>query len=91
MSEIFSFVAVEGDEDEEHYGEGPHGGSSIADERKRDADYRHQADGHSDVDEQMHEYAACDAIAIDSGEALSASFGIADYSPDEEHIEDDDS
>ena len=51
MLEVFTFVAVEGNEDEQHYGEGPHRGTSVADERQRDTDYRHKADCHAYVDE----------------------------------------
>ena len=56
--EVFTFVAVERDEDEQHDGEGPHRGTSVADEREWNTDHRHQTDGHTDVDEQVHEDAA---------------------------------
>ena len=84
--EVFTFVAVEGNEDEQHYGEGPHRGTSVADERQRDTDDRHETDGHTDVDEQVHEDAAGDAVSIYSCEALSTAFGLIDYPPDQEDI-----
>lgn len=71
-SEIFPFVTHEGDEDEQKDGERPQGRASVADKRKRDADDRHEAHGHADVDEQVHEDAACDTVAIDAGEGLAA-------------------
>lgn len=71
-SEIFPFVPYEGDEDEQKDGERPQGRASVADERKRDADDRHEAHGHADVDEQVHEDAACDTVAVDAGEGLAA-------------------
>ena len=45
--EIFPFVPVQGDEDEEHGGESPPGWAAITYQRKRDADNRHKADGHT--------------------------------------------
>ena len=35
----------------------------------------------------MHEYATCHAIPIDPRKALSTSFRVADYSPDQENIQ----
>ena len=87
MLEIFPVVAVEGNEDEQHDGEGPHRGTSVADERQRDTDYRHKADCHAYVDEQVHEDTAGHTIAINTGEGLSTSFRVFYYTPHQEYIE----
>ena len=85
--EVFLLVAVKRDEDEEHGGESPEGGTSIADKWQRDADDRHQTDGHADVDEKMHEDAAGYTVAIDPGEGFPTPFSIGYYSPYQENIE----
>ena len=73
LSEIMVFIRLEGNENEEQYGECQQGRSAIAYERKRNPDDRHDAHCHSYIDEQMHEYAAGDAISIDSGVLVNAS------------------
>ena len=85
-SEILPFVSVQGNEDEQHGCEAPHGGAAVAEEREWDADDWHQSDGHADVYEQVHEYAAGHAVAVDPCESLAAAFGIVDDSPHQEHI-----
>ena len=85
--EILPLVAVEGDEDEEEGGEAPEGRTAVADERQRDAYDGHEADCHADVYEQVHEDAACDAVAVDAGECLPAPFGIPYYPADQEYIQ----
>ena len=85
--EVFTFVAVKCNEDEQHDGEGPHRGTSVADERQRDTDYRHKADCHAYIDEQVHEDAAGDAVSVDSRETLSAAFGLIDYPPEQKDIQ----
>ena len=88
--EIALFLAVEGDEDEDHHGEGPEGAAAVGEEGEGDADDGHEADGHADVDEEVHEEAAGEAVAVDAGEGLAAVFGILDDAGDHEHIQGDD-
>ena len=85
-SEILPFVPVQSDEDEQHGREAPHGGAAVAEEREGDADDRHESDGHADVYEQVHEYAARDAVSVYPGESLPASLCVVYDSPDEEYI-----
>ena len=56
--EVLSLVSVQRNKDEQHRSESPHRGASVAHEWKWDTDHRHESDGHADVDEQVHEYAA---------------------------------
>ena len=86
-SEILPFVPVQSDEDEQHGREAPHGGAAIAEEREGDADDRHESYGHADVYEQVHEYAAGGAVAVDAGEGLAAAFGVVDDPPHQEYIQ----
>ena len=53
--EILLLSVVEGEEDSKHDGESPEGWTSIAHEWEWYADYWHYADGHADIDEQVHE------------------------------------
>lgn len=85
-AEIFPLVAVEGYEYEEHGRESPKGGASVAYERKRNADYWHQAYGHAYIYEQVHEYAACNAISVYSCKRLPAVFRASYDSPYHEYI-----
>lgn len=80
---------MEGNEDEQQYRESPQRGSSVADERQRDADDWHDAESHSDIDEKMHEDTAGDAVAIYSGECFPAFFCVFYYSPDKKYIQED--
>ena len=77
---------MEGNENEKQYRECPKGRTSIAYERKRNANYRHDSQGHSDVDKKMHEDTAGDAVAIYSGECFPAFFCIFYYSPYKENV-----
>lgn len=88
--EIFLFLVVEGDEDGKHRGESPEGGASVAHEWQRDAYDRHQADGHAYIYEQVHEQAAGQAVAVDSGEILPAVLGIFQDLQNQHHIQADD-
>ena len=85
--EIFLLVSVKRNEDEEHGGESPEGGAAIADKRQRDADDRHQTDGHADIDEKMHEDATGHTIAINPGKGLTAPLGVSNDPPYREDIE----
>ena len=87
---ILFLLAVEGDENEQQDGKGPEGRTAVAEEGQGDADDRHQADGHADVDEQVHEDAGGDAIAVDPREGFPAPFSIQDEAYDEKDVQEDD-
>ena len=87
LLKILLLLPVEGDEDEQHHRECPERRAAVADERQRDADDRHKADGHADVDEQMHEEAAGQTVAVDARKRFAAAFGVAGDADDEEDVE----
>ena len=72
---------------EDQHGECPQRGASIAEQRQWDADHRHNADGHPDVDEQVHEYARGHTVAVYSGERLPAFLRVHDDSGNQEHVQ----
>ena len=80
-------VAVLLDEDEEEYGEGEQRGATVAEERKRDADDRHQTENHTDVDEKMDEKYAYDRVAVEACEGGALAFGELDEPEEEGEIE----
>ena len=80
-------MAIQCYEDENQHGERPQGGTSVTQQRQRDADHGHEADGHPDVDEKVHEYAGGDTVAVDAGKRLPAFLGIRDDPQDQENIE----
>ena len=84
--EVLSLVSIQSNEDEDQDGEGPEGRTSVADKRQRDTDHRHKSDRHTYIDEQVHEDAAGDAVAVYSCEGLPAAFCILDDPHDQEYI-----
>ena len=62
-------------EDGQHYRESQHARPAVTQERQRYADDGHQTDGHTNVDGEMYENDARDAIAIHTAEGRSLSFG----------------
>ena len=85
--EVLSLVSIQSNEDEDQDGEGPEGRTSVADKRQRDTDHRHKSDRHTYIDEQVHEDAAGDAVAVYSCEGLPAAFGVLDDPPYQEYIQ----
>ena len=88
--EVLLLVAIQCNEYEEHRREAPHRGATVAQEGEGDTDDGHEADGHADIDEKVHEDAAGDAVSVDAGEGLAAPFGVMDDPPHQEDIEQDD-
>lgn len=72
---------------EDQHRECPQRGASVTQQRQRDADHGHEAYGHPDVDEKVHEYAGGDTVAVDAGKRLPAFLGIRDDPQDQENIE----
>src|SRR6185312_3778027 len=77
-------VGIEPDKDEEHCRKGHQRCAAITDKGQRDPDHRRQADGHTDVDRDMEEQHARDAIGITPAE--DASLSLRDrHDPHEEY------
>ena len=83
-------MPVQGKENEQQYGEGPKGGPSVTQQRQRNTYDGHQSHCHTNVYEQMHKEARCDAISVDSGERFPAGLGIQDYPSNQQDIKGDD-
>ena len=65
---------IQFDENKEHGGKAEQRGSTVADERQRDADDGHQADGHADVDDKVEEDDRGDAVAVVFDEGIALFF-----------------
>lgn len=55
-------------------GKTPKGGASITEKWQRDSNYRHQPHSHSNIYEEVHEEAACHAIAVNAVETVLLTF-----------------
>ena len=91
MTPLLAFkvsLRIHTEEDKEQQRESPEGGTSVGEERERNANDRCQSQHHAHVDEQVEKEYAQHAIAIDSSHRVGLSFCHSNESPDEEQIDD---
>lgn len=75
---LYQFIQPAGikpQKNKKQYGKSPEGRSAIAEKRERNADDGHQAQRHSDIDDEMGKEDGCHRIAVNPGKYRSLSFG----------------
>ena len=74
---ILLLLSVKRQENEYHHRERQQRRPAVTQHRQRNPDHRHEADGHPDVDEKVHEQAGRHAVTVDSGERLPALLSVS--------------
>lgn len=67
-------LGVEADGDEEQYREGQKGGTTVGEHRQGNTNHGHKADGHTNIDKDVEQEDARNAVAIYPAEGLILAF-----------------